>query len=104
MRLSEAIRLGAMLRPQITGATFRDGGSCAIGAAMEAAGLSVHGGIEFMWPHFSLLLQREVVIMNDLRGCTREEIADWAETWEPAEDTSGATSELTPEQEMVTVC
>ena len=39
MRLSEAIRLGAMLRPQAKGRLFHEGGSCAIGAAYEALGL-----------------------------------------------------------------
>ena len=45
MKLSEAIRLGAMIRPQAFGHRFRAGGSCAWGAAQEAIGL--HG------PHVS---------------------------------------------------
>lgn len=51
MKLSEAIRLGAMLRPQTSGALFyrlRDGsgiGSCALGAAAEALGAEAAIGI-----------------------------------------------------------
>jgi hypothetical protein len=37
MRLSEAIRLGAMLGPQVFGSTFSAEGSCAFGAAVLAA-------------------------------------------------------------------
>jgi hypothetical protein len=39
MKLSEAIRLGAMLRPQGTDVFFAFGKSCALGAASEAIGL-----------------------------------------------------------------
>lgn len=40
MRISEAIRIGSLLRPQAFGAHFsEDGGSCATGAAMEAIGI-----------------------------------------------------------------
>lgn len=40
MRLSEAIRLGALLRPQAWFVHFsKEGGSCATGAAMEAIGI-----------------------------------------------------------------
>ncbi len=41
MRLSEAIRIGSMLRPQAYKHYFdREGGSCAIGAALEAIGIT----------------------------------------------------------------
>ena len=40
MQLSEAIRLGAMLRPQAYGHYFIRGGSCAMGAAYEAYGIT----------------------------------------------------------------
>src|SRR4051812_25635936 len=39
MRLSEAIRLGSMLRPQAFGYFYSSGKSCAWGAAFEAMGL-----------------------------------------------------------------
>lgn len=41
MRLSEAIRLGAMMRPQTFGALSDERGTCAMGAAYEAAGLKL---------------------------------------------------------------
>lgn len=45
MKLSEAIRLGSLLRPQAFGAFMDDeGGSCAMGAAMEAAGIRLRRG------------------------------------------------------------
>lgn len=39
MRLSEAIRLGAMIRPQAYGTYFDGAGTCANGAALEALGI-----------------------------------------------------------------
>lgn len=36
MKLSAAIRIGAKIRPQCYGRYFKDGGSCALGAAYEA--------------------------------------------------------------------
>lgn len=42
MRLSEAIKLGAMLRPQAFGTSFDGIGTCAWGAADEARGKRVH--------------------------------------------------------------
>lgn len=39
MKLSDAIRLGSMLRPQTKGALIDASGSCALGAAGEATGL-----------------------------------------------------------------
>ena len=39
MRLSEAIRLGAMIRPKPRGRFSHNGASCAQGAALEAQGL-----------------------------------------------------------------
>ena len=38
MKLSEAIRLGAMLKPQAFGIMFNNGGTCALGAAADALG------------------------------------------------------------------
>ena len=46
MRLSEAIRLGSLIRPQAYYAWFsRDGSSCAIGAAIEACGVEFVPGM-----------------------------------------------------------
>lgn len=40
MKLSEAIRLGSMMKPQIYGEISSGQGTCALGAAIEAAGLT----------------------------------------------------------------
>lgn len=42
MKFSEALRLGLTLRPKACGYFFSDGGSCAQGAAAEAAGFPVN--------------------------------------------------------------
>ncbi len=105
MRLSEAIRLGAMLRPQTTGAIYKHGKSCAWGAAWEAMGgdiehwshtmnMSSHSICMRFWPE----LNKEVIdpiggdlrklyfvieYLNDNPNCwTRERIADWVTTIE----------------------
>lgn len=44
MKLSEAIRLGAMLKPQAFGEVNSSKGTCALGAAFEAAGLPIQYG------------------------------------------------------------
>jgi hypothetical protein len=107
LRLSEAIRLGAMLRPQFFGAssgTLPDGrvGTCAMGAALEAIGF---GPKEFCvirppmlepWTDFALQEERCPVVdcakpntisgvaahLNDAHKWTREAIADWVEQME----------------------
>lgn len=54
MKLSEAIRKGAVLRPKAKGQYFVAGASCAIGAALEGAGLIPEGApVEkdfHLWP------------------------------------------------------
>jgi hypothetical protein len=42
MKLSEYVRLGAMLRPQVYGALFKNGGSCAMGGVLEASGIRAY--------------------------------------------------------------
>lgn len=106
MKLSDAIRLGAMLRPQAVGELFKDGGSCAIGAAIEACGISVasvdlnYDPIRAQWPW--VMVMRDVAPgaidvsevapidaleiiwrLNDLAHWTREQIADYIATIEP---------------------
>lgn len=106
MKLSEAIKEGAKIRPQSFGQFF--GGtdnpheitSCAIGAAYEAAcgmasirdandglvelGKAVH--VDFKSyvtePLFgrNLGLYRTIIMLNDDSKWTREQIADWLET------------------------
>lgn len=95
MKLSEAIRLGSMLRPQAFGGLFVANGSCALGAAEEAAG----GRWMLLWlDHPSMFApcpdcQRQIkglgmdmptiAHLNDSHSWTRERIADWVATIEP---------------------
>lgn len=88
MKLSEAIRLGARIRPQCTsGAFFEDGASCAFGAAYEAiTGYTLPNGsrngmeISLVIPEYrgNLSLADQIIERNDA-GYTREQLADWLE-------------------------
>lgn len=100
MRLSEAIRLGAMLKPQAYG-PFSSIGSCALRAACDAVG--IHDRLEGLFNyselavHFPLLRtlhqscpvcgRRDDLMfvsyhLNDAHHWTRERIADWVESLE----------------------
>jgi hypothetical protein len=108
MRLSEAIRLGAMLKPQGENWLYMAGKTCALGAALDAAGaLSFDEPDEYddyeplisRWP----ILRRPAVSpviewqnwkdvsnivmgLNDTCHWTREQIADWVETIEAQQE------------------
>ena len=95
MKLSEAIRLGAMLRPQALGATRTVEGSCALGAALEAVGdATMYMAAASIWPWLRDFQRHPVAgymmgiscirSLNDSFGWTREQIADWVATVEPA--------------------
>ena len=86
MKLSEAIREGAKLRPQCKGAFYstNDQGvvsSCALGAAYEAVTGELPHAPLIDWhdvPNFPELpstIETRIIAMND-SGRTREEIAD----------------------------
>lgn len=87
LKLSEAMRIGARMRPQCFDEFFSDEGSCALGAAWEGAGLLALRGEPgqaitavmdaFGFPRCSSLGLR-IAERNDA-GETREEIADWLE-------------------------
>jgi len=110
LRLSEAIRLGAMLKPQGSGADsirYRHvTATCALGAACEAvgaeyreAGADLYGAVSARWPWVTRALEAlpngdpwpmyythrsvadAIYTLND-HGWTREQIADWVETLE----------------------
>ena len=104
MKLSEAIRLGAMLRPQAFKVYFWLDNSCALGAAAEAAGVSygctstAHFRIVLLWPWLRTMVGRQcpacaldacprklIAHLNDDHKWTRERIADWVATVEPPE-------------------
>lgn len=81
-KLSEAIRIGARLRPQCTAVFFSDGASCAIGAAMEATGIAYGdtpntGELHKLFPALDEFAM-SIYAKND-DGWTREQIADWLE-------------------------
>jgi hypothetical protein len=103
MKLSEAIRLGAMMKPQAYHSGAWDGKSCALRAAADALGIPdlqcARSGPQVLnyyelqqrWPrlaeqadcpacccrHGSLL--SVVFHLNDSYRWTREQIADWVE-------------------------
>jgi hypothetical protein len=121
MKLSEAMRLGAMLRPQVKFERHSSFGSCALGAAEDAIGSSGSYGrlpfellvAEHHWP-ILLTCQRNPVtgdawpmnvIVAQLNNgnygnhgepWTRERIADWVEGIE-REQESAATVKAEPE-------
>lgn len=102
MRLSEAIRLGAMVHDKAVGflAVFAEPGSdtvthtCAIGAACVGQGVPFSGiNVETMVAQFPILnvlatgpayacqvpVFMSIVKLNDILGWSREQIADWVE-------------------------
>ena len=101
MKLSEAIRLGAMIRPQGFHGLFGEGKSCAMGAALEAVGFPYEdipsnqlcegmklfsGHSHTRWcpvcresPQTTAPLYRVVEHLNDTHRWSREQIADWVE-------------------------
>lgn len=102
MKLSEAIRLGAMLKPQGFGRATtgpRATATCALGAAYQASGSQHSWGS--LCQHFPILSRLEWVEcpecrvphetpiphLNDDHRWTREQIADWLETIEAQYDT-----------------
>jgi hypothetical protein len=101
MRLSEAIRLGSMLRPQGFGHMWSGGKSCAVGAAYEALGYGDGKDVFLPRDLYDLLISRiflmpcgctpyqlrfslvtAITHLNDAHRWTRERIADWVETLE----------------------
>lgn len=97
MKLSEAIRLGAMLKPQARyyGLT-PDGRTCALGAALDAIGCATNNYSDVLnhWPLAGkkavhpltgspMLVMSIVRVLNDEERWSREQIAAWVETLEP---------------------
>lgn len=103
MKLSEAIRLGAMMKPQWFEKLHDGDGSCALGAAADAIGFvvgelfSVTGkdSIHAFFKHFPEMEDKRncpvcglnirysaIAHLNDFHRWTRERIADFVETLE----------------------
>ena len=83
MKLSEAIRLGAMLGKKMDGKLYDGyggGGSCAVGSALLALGLIAHLNNKTKRPQDS----------HQPHDWTREQIADWVETIEAQHDVKSA--------------
>src|SRR5215471_8024509 len=106
MRLSEAIRLGAMMKPQACGVWIDDnGGTCALGAAYDAFGIKFdasgipNGYLDELdlWLHRIIELQAAtcpecglntpaiglIPHLNDAHRWTRQRIADFVGLYEP---------------------
>lgn len=112
MKLSDAIRLGSMIRPKADGYFFRAGASCAQGAALEAIGVldryDSDLNHDLMCEYFPIVEQKAacpacgdsflrtvksiIPHLNNTsswsgnfdHGWSREQIADWVETIERA--------------------
>lgn len=111
MNLSEAIRLGAMCKPQKHGGPNNllkfETHTCALSAAAEAAGMKQLSTYEPLWPWpwsnnldmtcpacpwpkekgrtvaCRITVTHVVAHLNDKHRWTREQIADWVQTIEP---------------------
>jgi hypothetical protein len=98
MRLSEAIRLGAMMRPQAFRTLLTDDAACALGAALLAVGARPEEAVRSAlnrWPWASTVsadcprcgrsraVFRVITHLNDGHRWTREQIAKWVAAIEP---------------------
>ncbi len=100
MRISEAIRIGSAMKPQAFGHFFSNGGSCALGAGIDACSLyGANHGFAYReqpwerelcpvckldWSQREALDNHPALVphMNDVHRMSREEIADYIEIWE----------------------
>ncbi len=119
LKLSEAIRLGAMLAPQGWRALVdSEGRTCALGAALAASGAITIDALRELFPILEALyvgcpvdgysklrqpLSIVIVRLNDIFGWTRETIADWVATVEPPEPEIEEVKVDVAEGEMVCV-
>lgn len=101
MKLSEAIRLGAALKPQGFGTLDTNGHTCAIGAALDAVGQldrAVNTAMPYevaqnLWPILranDYELMSAIIRANDGDHQTREVIADFVEQYEDFESAQAA--------------
>ncbi len=112
MKLSEAIRLGATMKPQGFGMDAYGSHSCALTAACDAVGLETsNAGItelnrRYAWAssvrpmcpacheHNGHLVTGMCAHLNDDHGWTREQIAGWVETLEQEPEYSARNERL----------
>jgi hypothetical protein len=113
MPLSQAIRLGSMLKPQVFGILRNRWGTCALGAAREAVGVRTRASVKLPWgwieqesecPSCADEMSVDWIIthLNDNHRWTRERIADWVATVEPKQESTTLPS-FQPEQVSVAV-
>jgi len=87
LKLSEAMRIGARLRPKCRLKMFHEGASCALGAAWEGMGFDpnedpgTHSSFRDIGERLGISegLARTITGKNDSECMTREQIADWLE-------------------------
>lgn len=123
MKLSEAIRLGAMLKPQGFGEFLFDGRSCALGAAMDAGGIpddcATVPNLLSRWPLLATAavpcpecddkhgsqgdIHDNVTILNDAHQWSRERIADWIESIERAREPQSPAACEAPQADSVSL-
>lgn len=100
MKLSEAILLGTMIRPQAFRALITDDGACALGGALLAVGATGEPALRSVrnrWP-WALTVSANcpscgrscpvfgvITHLNDNHRWAREQIAEWVAGIEPAD-------------------
>ena len=115
MKLSEAIRMNGMMKPQGFGADslYSLDAPCALGGALQSIGTPAknqtdYSPVKVAWPwvkepEFSCPIAKGcsprtplqmIWHLNDTHRWTRSQIADWVETVEPAEPAQEQTCEL----------
>lgn len=119
LTLSEAMRLGAMLKPQGSWSNSIWGAeTCALGAAADAIGLQEDSfvrmcGLSCAWPVLMLMTTDPVTgrrntvtgviwALNDHHHWTREQIADWVATVESQDSASWSTTPARSQKERTT--
>lgn len=129
MKLSDAIRLGAMMSPQGEGGWMDGATRCALAAASDAVGIPAYleagwGGrklgvdYQTLKQYFPVLFEMcfspvpkcrpykvellEIIwTLNDVEKWTREQIADWVETVEMGFEAANQVVEEQPTEELV---
>lgn len=123
LSLSQAIRLGAAMKPQGFGNYFdKDGGTCVMGAALDAVGELKQTVVGNAFEFYSMFPINKVKVgtcpggckyrpiagddlhgylwhLNDAHRWTREQVADWVEMIEFHEAANSAKLEASPDEE-----
>lgn len=116
MRLSEAIRMNGMMKPQGFGGMsfYSDEAPCALGGALQSIGKQTHDVVDYprlrvFWPvmdnhadcpacAFDVYSVCDVLgaiyHLNDYHRWTRSQIADWVASLEPSEPDQEQTCEV----------